>query len=302
MNLAAMRDVVTSKFARQVLITQKHSPKILFVAGVVGVVSTTVLACRATLKVSDILEEHEKHVGFISEEAGTEQISHEEANKQIGKVKVKTAVTIAKGYLPAVGLGIVSIAALTGSQVILTRRNGALMAGYAALDKAYREYRQRVATEFGDEVDRKFAFGAEDVDIEEKTAEGNTIVSKGSEINGRFGGSPYAVIFDEQSKFFTKMPGGNRDFLMMRMNWANERLRAKGHLFLNEVYDMLDLPRTKAGQVVGWVYDKDKQVGDDYVSFGVFDGDPEFVDAFLDGHEKYVVLDFNVAGPIYDLI
>lgn len=45
-------------------------------------------------------------------------------------------------------------------------------------------------------------------------------------------------------------------FLRRQQDYANEMLKARGHLFLNEVYDLLDIPRSKAGQVVGWVYDK----------------------------------------------
>jgi hypothetical protein len=305
MNLEALKAAATSKFARQVLITQKHSPKILFAAGTIGVIGTVVLACRATLKIGDVLETTEKHVDFISEEAGTEQISHEDANKRIAKIKLKTALEIAKLYVPAMGLGIVSITALTGSHVILTKRNTAVMAAYAGLDRAYKEYRQRVTNEFGADTDRKFAMGTGDTVVEEKTADGKTKTHVVQTKDDKGGGSPYAVLFDESSRFFTKQPGGNQLFIETRQSWANDKLRAHGHLFLNEVYDMLGVPRTKAGACVGWVYRRDNEPknGDNYVSFGVFEGDPDLVEAFLDGEYKHGIwLDFNVDGMILDLI
>lgn len=302
MNLEAIKALATSKVARQVLQTQKHSPKILFAAGTIGVVTATVLACRATLKISDVLDEHEKNLVDINAKA-----AHEEGQRtEVNKLQLRTGLEIAKLYSPAIGIGVVSIAALTGSHVILSKRNGAVMAAYAALDRGYKEYRQRVTDTYGKDVDLKFATGAEEVVVEERLADGKikTTPTTGIKKNGRYGGSPYAVVFDEKSKFFSKEPGMNSNIVMMKQNWANDKLKAHGHLFLNEVYDMLDLPRTKAGAVVGWVYDpkNNNHQGDNYVSFGVFDGDVEWVEAFIDGDEKYAVLDFNVDGVILDLI
>ncbi len=304
MSLETIKDLVTSKAARQILLTQKHSPKILFVAGTIGVVGATVLACRATLKVSDVLDDHEKLINLHVGAGGME--NQESEHKEITRIKLKTTLDIAKLYAPAVGLGIVSIAALTGSHVILSKRNGAVMAAYAAVDRAYKEYRQRVSEEYGQDVDRKFATGAETVRVEEKTAEGKTKITQTNQVkkDGKYGGSPYAVVFDEQSKYFSREPGRNAMTVQMKQNWANDKLRMNGHLFLNEVYDMLGLPRTKPGAMVGWVYRKDNEekTGDNYVDFGVFTGDTEYVEAFLDGVEKYAVLDFNVDGMILDLI
>lgn len=304
-NLAAIKAVVTSKAARQILMTREHSPKILFVAGAVGFVGTVILACRATLKVSDVLDEHDKtQVNFIDEGYGTGSDTKEEWEKASRRLKFRTAFEIARLYAPTVGLGALSVLALTGSHVILTKRNGVLMAAYATLDKAYREYRQRVSDEYGVDVDRKFTFGYENVKVEEKTADGRVKVTTDQQMTGRYGRSPYAEVFDERSRFFSREPGRNSNTIMMQQNWANDKLRAQGHLFLNEVYDFLGLPRTEAGCFVGWVYryDGEPKNGDNYVSFGVFEGEPEWVDAFIDGTEKYVTLDFNVDGVIHKLI
>lgn len=304
--LAAMKAAVTSKTARQVLLAQKNSPKILFVAGTVGVVTATVLACRATLKMHDVLDEHEKALVDIKLRSEPElpvtREKRDAVQKEFRNLQLNTAVQIAKLYAPAVGVGVVSIAALTGSHVVLTKRNGAVMAAYAGLDRAYKEYRQRVTNEYGADVDRKFALGSEDIVVEEKTSEGTikkTVVQGKS--NG--GGSPYAALFDETNKNWSREPGANAMLIQMRQSWANDKLRAQGHLFLNEAYDLVGLPRTKAGAIVGWVYNNDpNHEGDNYVSFGVFDGDPETADDFINGFEKSIWLDFNVDGVIYDKI
>lgn len=315
MKLEAFKAAVTSKAARQALLARKHSPKILFVAGTVGVIGTVVLACRATLKVGTVLDIQDVQEKVAKEKHTYPQgdVDQEALNKALTKIKVKTALDITKLYAPAVGLGALSILALTGSHVILSKRNGAALAAYAGLDRAYKEYRQRVAAEYGEDVDRKFLVGAETISIEEKTAEGTVKVTEATALpKNRIGGSDYAVVFDERSHHFSKEPGRNAEIVGMKQSWANDKLKSRGHLFLNEVYDILGLPRTKAGQFVGWIYRSDDEiqkrraqglpVGDNYVSFGVFDGEDEWVEAFIDGDEKYAVLDFNVDGPIYELI
>ena len=303
--MSSIKDIITSNAARQFLLAQKHSPQILFAAGTVGVVTATVLACRATLKLDDVLTEHEVDVKVLNRRAGEGHIQGDDVQKKSLQLKVRTAAEIAKLYAPAVAIGTVSIVALTGSHVVLTRRNGAAVAAYAGLDRAYKEYRSRVASEYGNDVDKKFAAeGLVRTDVEEKTAEGTTKVT--SKVTGTDGksGSPYTFMFDEFSKKFSREPGRNAMTIQMVQNYANDKLRAQGHLFLNEVLDMLGLPRTKAGAVVGWVYRKDNEPanGDNYVDFGVFTGDAEWVEAFIDGREGCVQMDFNVDGMILDLI
>jgi hypothetical protein len=304
MNLSALKDAVTSKTARQVLLGKKHSPKILFVAGTIGVVGTVVLACRATLKSQEMLENAElaKHSNNKRFKQGN--ISEEARDKADRAVQLRLIGDVAKNYALPVGLGLVSIGALAGGQIILTKRNGAIMAAYAALDRGYKEYRSRVVKEFGDEVDHRFATGEETVTVEEKLANGNTAISTTKTVTGKFGGSPYAVVFDERSRKFSKAPGQNASTIQMIQSFADHKLKAQGHLFLNEVLDSLDLPRTKEGAVVGWVYDmKDpNHKGDNYVDFGVFTGDEDLVEDFIDGKYYYVTLDFNVDGIIYDKI
>lgn len=295
------KSFVTSKAARQLLLAQKHSPKMLFVAGTVGVIGATVLACRATLKLDEVVHEYETRQSTITEDDSL--VEGQEA-KMLGGAKVILAAQIAKLYAPAIGVGIVSIAALTGSHVVLTKRNGALMAAYAGVDRAFKEYRQRVSDEYGTAVDHKFVTGTEEVLVEEKLADGKTKTTLKTVQSNKLGESPYVFMFDENSRFFSTEPGMNAQIIQMKQLWANDKLRNQGHLFLNEVLEMLGLPKTKAGQIVGWVYrkDNDRPNGDNYVDFGVFDGDPEWVEEFINGHEKYVKLNFNCDGAVLDLI
>ena len=93
----------------------------------------------------------------------------------------------------------------------------------------------------------------------------------------------------------------NLMFLKAQEKYANDLLRAKKRLFLNDVYDMLGLPPTKAGQVVGWVYDAEHPIGDNYVDFGLYADNLSYSD-FANGFEPAILLDFNVDGNIWELM
>ena len=68
---------------------------------------------------------------------------------------------------------------------------------------------------------------------------------------------------------------------------------------MNEVYDMLGIPRTKAGQIVGWIYDEECPNGDNVIDFGIYESNKATRD-FVNGYERTILLDFNVDGPILD--
>lgn len=112
--------------------------------------------------------------------------------------------------------------------------------------------------------------------------------------------SPYARWFDRYNDNHKIHDSEyNRYFLMYQQNYATEKLRHRGYLFLNEVYDMLGIPRTKAGQVVGWVYDERNPIGDNFVDFGIYEDRNA---AFINGYSDKVLLDFNVDGDILDAL
>lgn len=116
--------------------------------------------------------------------------------------------------------------------------------------------------------------------------------------------SQYARVFDDECFGWTKDPKCNIVFLVNQQNYFNDLLRTKGHVFLNEVYDALGIPRTSTGKRVGWIYDTEQPNGDNYVDFGIFDiyelGGNNI--EFINGYTPDVILDFNVDGEIIDKI
>lgn len=278
---------VTQKIARQALILRKHSPRIMFTGGIGGVIVSTVLACKATLKLSDVVDEAETTIFGIRNDLKDSP----GYRKDLAYVYGKTAYNVVKLYSPAIIVGGASIAALTGSHVTLTRRNAAVTAAYAAMAKSFDEYRDRVRHDLGDDRERELRHAVELVDIPDKN--GKTKKSAVADPNKM---SPYSRFFDEYSGSWQKNPELNKVFLLAQQNYANHLLRARGHVFLNEVYDMLGLERSTAGQVVGWIVSEN---GDNFIDFGMF----EVRNAdFVNNAERSILLDFNVDGVIYDKI
>lgn len=290
---------------------KKRSPEILAVTGVIGIGVSGVLACKATLKLNDILEETKETIDKIHEVAEDESMADkytpEDAQKDLVITYAQTGVKIAKLYAPSVALGFLSVGCLLTSNNILRKRNIALAAAYTALDKGYKEYRGRVVERFGEAVDRELLYNLKtkkitEVETDEETGKEKKVKQTVEVIEGDISGySPYARFFDEASRHWEKRAEYNMMFLHAAQDYMNQRLRAYGHLFLNEVYDYLDIPRTEAGNHVGWIYDENNQIGDSYVDFNIYDARREAARDFVNGYERVILLDFNVVPILHTL-
>lgn len=289
---------ISKTVARNSLVLQKNSPGLLFGAGIVGVIGSTVLACRATLKMEEVLDDAKDKL-ITAKSLQHKDYSETDRQKDITLIYVQTSVKIVRAYGPAIILGGLSIAALTSSHGILTRRNAGLTAAYAALEKGFEEYRSRVVEKYGEEEDRNLRYGSRTEVVKEGKVT-HQITRVGTDEP-----SIYARFFDrDSSRSWDKVPEYNMIFLRCQQNYANDLLKSRGHVFLNDVYDMLGLKRSTAGSVVGWLgYQSKEGLGDDYIDFGIFSDRSSdcFVD-FVNGFEGAILLDFNVDGIIYDKI
>ena len=289
---------------------KKHSPEILIVAGIAGVVTSAVMACKATTKINDILDQTKEEVSKVNDALNNEKISEdvyskEDAKKDLAIIYIQTGVKLAKLYGPSLILGALSITSILASNNILRKRNVALAAAYATIDNSFKEYRSRVIERFGKDLDRELKYNIKAKEISETTVDENgkeTTVTKTVPVVESEEPSDYARFFCEGCAGWTEDPEMNLVFLKQQQNWANELLKTRGHLFLNEVYDMLGIERSKAGQVVGWVYDETNPDCDNYVDFGIYDIYNERKRAFVNGWERSILLDFNVDGNIYSLL
>ena len=289
---------------------KKHSPEILVVTGVAGTVASAVMACKATTKIDEVLAETKDNIDktkdYVEKKGFSEKYTEEDYKKDLTIFYAKGGLELVKLYAPSVALGALSITAILSGHNVLRKRNVALAAAYATVEKGFKEYRGRVVERFGEELDRELKYNIKAKEVEETTVDEKTgeekVTKKTVNVADPNNYSTYARFFDDGCTGWTKDPEYNLMFLKNQQRYANDLLKSRGHLFLNEVYDMLGIPRTKAGQVVGWIYDEEYPNGDNFVDFGIYDLYSEKARDFVNGYEKTILLDFNVDGDIMNLI
>lgn len=322
-------DMIKTVFSKTAFKLRKHAPEILMGAGIIGVGGSMVMMCKATLKAPEIIEEHEntahsihivamaaglseipddisdKDKQFVEECKKTSSVEYTEKDYRSDTVSLysKTAIQFIKLYGPSVALAGLSMGCILTSHSILKKRNIAIAAAYATVDKGFKEYRNRVIERFGKDVDTEIRHNIKAEKFKEPVTDenGNTKTVKTTvPIADPEAYSTYARCFDENSSLWTKDSERNLLVIRQQERYANDILKSRGYLFLNEVYDMLDIPRSRAGQAVGWVYDENNDVGDNYVDFGIYSINRESNRRFVNGYERAIWLDFNVDGPILD--
>lgn len=281
------------------LTVKKYSPEILVLTGIAGMITSAVMACKATRKLDPVLDAHKKGAEAVHQK----KLDERDAKKEITKVYMKTGVELVKLYGPSVTVGALSITGILTSNHILRERNVALAAAYAAIDGSFKKYRGRVIEKFGEEVDKELRFDGhqEKIEVVEKDENGKEKkVKKNITVMGP-GLSDYARYFAYgDARAAEANADYNSFFLKAQQELANHMLRANGFLFLNDVYEMLGIDKSLAGQAVGWVYDKEKDDhGDNYVDFGIQEVYRKRSDKPGD-YEKVFLLDFNVDGSILE--
>ena len=288
-----------------------HSPEILMVAGTTSIVVGAVMACKATTKVNTILDKAKEDIDTIHKvtehpEQLSEEYTVEDSKKDLAIVYARTGVELFKLYAPAVALGTLSLASIITSNGILRKRNASLAAAYALVDRGFKEYRGRVKERFGEGIDKELRFNVKAQEVEETVVDEKgktkTVKKTVNTIDPNTTFSDYTRCFDCGCPGWDKNPEFSLMFLRHQQNYANDILKNRGYLFLNEVYDMLGFRRIKYGQIVGWVYDEKNSNGDNFVDFGIYDKDNPEKRKFVNGYETAIWLDFNVDGNILDLI
>ena len=288
---------------------KKHSPEILVATGIGTGIVAAIIACKQTIKANNIVAEAQKNLQNIEdakELAANNEAEYTEENEQADRkyIAIQTTVGMVKTYALPVGLGVLSITCILAGHHILKKRNVALAAAYSALSTDFMNYRKRVVDKYGKDVDFMLKNGLEKQIIANKVIDPETgEVKETKEEALTYEGdklSQYARVFDEVgSTQWTPSADHNRAFLLMEQNYFNERIRTRGYIFLNEVYERLGFRPTKAGSVVGWVYQNADYEG---IDFGIFTAHTQKAAEFLEGAEPSIILDFNVQGDILSLV
>lgn len=288
---------------------KKHSPEILVVTGIGTGIVAAIIACKQTIKANDIIavaRENLQHIENAKELAANDEVEYTEEDEQADRETIGKQITIGmvKTYALPVGLGMLSITCILAGHHILKKRNVALAAAYSALSTDFMNYRKRVVDKYGKDADFMLKNGLEKKIVANQVVDPETgEVRETKEEVLTYDGdklSQYARVFDEVgSTQWTPSADHNRAFLLMEQNYFNERIRTRGYIFLNEVYERLGFRPTKAGSVVGWVYQNADYEG---IDFGIFTAHTQKAAEFLEGTEPSIILDFNVQGDILSLV
>ena len=245
---------------------KKISPELLLIGGVACVVGGTIMACKATKKANDILDESREEIEAIQDMTEDEQAVIKNPRKEIAKVRVETIGKLIRIYGPSVAVGCAGIAMIFSSHGIRRKRNGALLASYNALDAAFKSYRQRVLEEEdGKERDHRYLTGRAK-DYEQLTDSEMSEMEFVDRINQAAANmvddynwySPYSCRFDANtSMLFSMYPFSNLNIIRKAETIASSRMMEKGYICLNEVLHELGMDPVPWGQLVGRIWDPD---------------------------------------------
>lgn len=292
---------------RTLLKCRKYSPEIMLVGGLVVGAAAIVSACLATRHVDAVIEEAQEELDAIQNrvaEAEDSDAEHEllkESKKASFKAYMHAGWKFTKLYAPAAGLTILSVGLILGSHGVLKKRYVSTAAAYKALDEAFKDYRKRIASIAGEDVEKKFYDGTDEVELKLTDPEtGEVKAGKALKQMVQKKDSPYEFDFNKYTAPLDWTNNADHNFMYLRsvQSVCNDKYNAQGHLFLNEVLDAIGLQRTQAGAVVGWVKGSD---GDDYVDFGFSEYyTDDYCEEGLYGNNIH--LNFNVDGVIWNKI
>lgn len=300
-SISALKPVITRAAGKTSLLAAKHAPDILTGAGVLGFIGTAVLASKETLTVDEVLEEDYEKLAKINRTKDDPKYADVYSASDVARDKTivysRMSGKLLKHYAPSIILGVASAACIISAHGIMKKRLAGAIAAYEAVDKAYKAYRNRVREIVGEEVYEKIDSS---VETDQDGPDGKKIWEI-DPVKGYKDISPYARAFDFQNQHWSPNKAATEMYLEAQQNYFNDMLQARGHVFLNEVYDALGLERTPEGQLVGWV----RNNGDNYIDFKALEGSERVV-RNIRGYGRIAVteyvLDFNVDGVVYNLI
>lgn len=251
----------------------KHSPGILTGLGIAGMVTSTVMAVKATPKALMLIEEEKRRKNHeLLEAAKAEGVTDVE---KIDKLKPAEAIKTAwKCYIPAAASAIVSTACLIGANTVNVRRNAALAAAYTLSETALKEYQDKVVETIGEKKERtvRDAIAKDRLDNDPVKTKEVIITEKGN-----------TLCYDSISGRYFK---SDIEKIRKAENELNRRMKYENYISLNDFYEEIGLQSTRLGDQLGW--NIDKGYIDIYFSSQLAaDGNP------------CLVIDFNKA-PVYD--
>lgn len=293
-------------FKKAQITVRKHSPEILMVAGVIGTVAGAVMACKETLELENVLEEcNEEKLTLAEAHVSTSEEEYPESvyKKDQAKMMAKHAMRIAKLYAPAVAVEVASIGIIFASNDIMRKRNASMAAAYATLNNIYKKYRKNVIETYGEEVDKDMRYGVKHEKVTEIDEDGKKVKVDARVVDldsTSLAISDYSRFFQLGCRGFDEKSGRyNMLYLKGIQQMFNNKLIADGYVMLNDVYRELGIDTVPEGWQIGWIYDDNNPIGDNYIDFNLYEARNKNQRAVNDW-EPVILMDFNVDGNLYE--
>lgn len=302
---------------------KKNSPTLLVVGGVAAAIASGIGLVIATTKLSPVVEEAKESLNVIHKCAEDpehkEDYTEQDVKRDTTIVYARAAKEAVKLYSIPISLGVLSIVSFLSSYGILKKRNAAVTAAYVALDEGYKQYKARIISRLGEDVERRIRYGLKVEEIEEEIVDENgekktvkrmvevpddsdpsvVITNEGVfTVTNNTMPSIFARYFDPSSEFYENDPEYNKKLIMDTENYFNKILPYKKYIFMNEIYTKLGLQTSREGQTHGIKYDPNG--GDHQINFGIFDVYKPDNRDFVNGYTPVVLLDFPGVRPIID--
>ena len=302
----------------------RNGPTIGLVVGLASLGYTVYSACKATMRLEETMALHCNEIQKVKdtyndrEEVIAMGLTEKDRRHDIFVVYTRTVIDLAKLYGPSIiagGIGITSIICAHNTQ---NRRIQSLAAAYSALQGVFDRYRRVVRARYGEQADFYGMNGMiadTDDTVTIKNEDGTEEERQVYKIDTNTVFDGYSCIFDATTGEFERHdPDYNIAYLIARQSEANSMLDMRGHLFLNEVYDLIYGPgesyydpetgekkerRTLAGQYVGWIKDGN---GDGKVNFRIKVLHAEPFDDGKPFEAPPILIDPNVDGVIMDCL
>lgn len=323
----SLKDTVIKYFYKGTMWASEHSAEICTGVAVVTSVSAVAMTVKATKDVLPDLEMHKNNINLIKEHKEETTYLHDElVDKETMKIETvqyegedaerwykkdltkeygKVALTVVKHYAIPVALEITAVATIISSNKISRRKNAALATSLTAVQAMYDKYRQNVIEAVGEEKERDIRLGLhkDKATVETEGEDGKTKKTKEDvkvmdedKCVGEF-----ARIFDEASSLWNKSKGVNRDVLYIKQCYWNEQLIRRGYVFVNEIFEDLDVPCCELGQYYGWIYNENDETRHNYINFNITEKTVASR-AFLQGYNPSVLIELEPDGYIADKI
>ena len=232
-------------------VISENSPVILTGMAVTGVVTTAILAVKATPKAIDLID---KKVEEKYEESKSEEEYEDWVYKNTGNLSYMSRTTLLtkkeiigvtwKCYIPAAAVGVVTIACIIGAHGIHSRRNAALASLYSLTESAFKDYKSKVVETIGKNKELKIRDNLDGDEIAKHPVSGSEVI---------FTGKGETLCYDRKSGRYFKT---DIDKVRKIQNDLNRDLLSEDFISLNEFYDEVGLPHCDLGDNVGWDINK----------------------------------------------